>query len=78
VLIGCKTASACLLVDRVLGKRKVVVNGIGEILPGISNVAGVAQLGGGRLALVLSAPDLLKAIRDLRQTPVTDAAVIAT
>jgi two-component system chemotaxis sensor kinase CheA len=69
VLIGCKTGSACLLVDRVLGQRKVVVNSIGEILPGISNVAGVAQLGGGRLALVLSALDLLKAMRDLRQPP---------
>ncbi|MEQ8787466.1 MAG: chemotaxis protein CheA [Pirellulaceae bacterium] len=76
VLIGCKLGSACLLVDRVLGQRKVVVNAIGEILPGIDKVAGVAQLGGSRLALVLSAPDLVKAMRELPHTTRADSTVL--
>ncbi len=61
VLVGCKQGSFCLLVDSVLGHRKVVVNSIKEMLPAADRLAGVAQLGGGRLALVLSVQDIFDA-----------------
>jgi two-component system chemotaxis sensor kinase CheA len=61
VLVGCKLGSFCLLVDSVLGHRKVVVNSIKEMLPQADRTAGVAQLGGGRLALVLSVQDIFEA-----------------
>lgn len=61
VLVGCKQGSFCLLVDSVLGHRKVVVNSIKEMLPKADRTAGVAQLGGGRLALVLSVQDIFDA-----------------
>jgi two-component system chemotaxis sensor kinase CheA len=59
VLVGCKHGEMCLLVDKILGHRQVVVNSIKELLPGVDRIAGVAQLGGGRLALVLSVDDLV-------------------
>ena len=65
VLVGCKTGSLCLLVDDVLRHRQVVVNSIQDLLPGTETIAGVAQLGGGRLALVLSSPDLVKSAEKL-------------
>jgi len=62
ILVGCKHGALCLLVDRVFGHRQVVVNSINEILPGKDRIAGVAQLGGGHLALVLSVPDVVKGL----------------
>jgi two-component system chemotaxis sensor kinase CheA len=62
VLVGCKEGSLCLLVDQVFGHRQVVVNHLQDVLPGQERLAGVAQLGGGRLALVLSVPDIIKRI----------------
>ena len=62
VLVGCKHGAVCLLVDQVFGHRQVVVNGINEILPGKDRIAGIAQLGGGHLALVLSVPDVVKGL----------------
>ncbi len=62
VLVGSKHGSLCLLVDRVFGHRQVVVNSINEILPGKEKITGVAQLGGGHLALVLSVPDIVKSL----------------
>ena len=44
-----------------MGQRKVVINNLHDILPGSDKVSGVAQLGGGRLALVLNAAELIKA-----------------
>lgn len=63
VLLGSKQGTLCLLVDEVLGHRQVVVNSLSEVLPGHDRIAGVAQLGGGRLALVLSVPDIIKSLR---------------
>ncbi len=60
VLVGSQQGHFCLLVDEVKGNRKVVVNTISNILPQTNKIAGVAQLGGGRLALVLSIPDVAK------------------
>lgn len=61
VLVSTGNDTLCLLVERILGQRKVVINSLQEILPGVRSVAGVAQLGGGQLALVLSAKELIKA-----------------
>lgn len=63
IVLKTKEGSLCLLTERVLGQRKVVINGLREILPGVDNVAGVAQLGGGKLALVISAQDIVKTSR---------------
>ncbi len=60
VLVGGKLGKMCLLVDEVIGHRQIVVNGINDILPGTDKIAGVAQLGGGRLALVLSVERIIE------------------
>jgi len=60
ILVGCKQGHFCLLVDKVVGHRQIVVNNISETVHGVDNIAGVAQLGAGRLALVLSIPDLVQ------------------
>ncbi len=59
VVVGTQFGHMCLLVDQVLGTRKVVVNGLKDIVCATPSVAGVAQLGGGRLALVLSIPEIV-------------------
>lgn len=61
VLVGTATEQFCMLVDQVRGNRKVVVNSLSGIIPGSTNIAGVAQLGGGKLALVLSVLEIAKA-----------------
>ncbi|GAA4424485.1 chemotaxis protein CheA [Bremerella cremea] len=60
VLVASKQGAACLLVDSVLGKRKVVVNDLQNIIENCNRIGGVAQLGGGRLSLVVSVPELVK------------------
>jgi two-component system chemotaxis sensor kinase CheA len=60
VLVGCKLGDACLRVDEVVGHRQIVVNSISEAIGAVDHIAGVAQLGAGRLALVLSIPDLTR------------------
>ncbi|MDA7950558.1 MAG: chemotaxis protein CheA [Pirellulaceae bacterium] len=64
VLVGSKLGTACILVEEILGQRKVVVNNLEEIVPGAKRLSGVAQLGGGQLALVLSPEDLIDSLRD--------------
>lgn len=59
VVVGTQYGRLCLLVDQVLGTRKVVVNGLKDIVTGSTSIAGVAQLGGGRLALVLGIPEIV-------------------
>ncbi len=60
VLVASKQGAACLLVDRVIGKRKVVVNDLQNLLENCNRIGGVAQLGGGHLSLVVSVPELVK------------------
>ncbi len=60
VLVDSKFGSICLLADRVRGHRQVVVNGLRDILPGTEKIAGVAQLGAGRMALVLGIPEIVR------------------
>jgi len=59
IVVGTHYGQLCVLVDQVLGTRKVVVNGLNGVITGSPAVAGVAQLGGGHLALVLSVPEIL-------------------
>jgi two-component system chemotaxis sensor kinase CheA len=61
IVLTTKEGSLCLLTERILGQRKVVISNLRDLLPGVEKIAGVAQLGGGKLALVLSAPDLVRA-----------------
>ena len=63
VSISCKAGDLVLLVDAVIGQRKVVVNSLNDVLNGIDKIGGIAQLGGGQLALVLNAPELVKGLR---------------
>ena len=59
ILVSCRNGAVCLLVDEVVGQRKVILNRLDEILDGNPFVDGVAQLGGGELALVLNASELI-------------------
>lgn len=60
IVVGARGQRICLLVEKVAGQRKVVVNSLSSLMTGRSVVAGVTQLGAGRLALVLSGPDLVQ------------------
>ncbi len=62
VLVSSKGGNVCLIVEQVLGQRKVVVNDIRETLPTTQCVGGVAQLGAGNLSLVLSVPDIIESM----------------
>lgn len=62
VLVASKQGTACFLVDRVIGKRKVVVNDMQNVLENCSRISGVAQLGGGHLSLVVSVPEIVKSM----------------
>lgn len=62
IVVGTHYGKLCVLVDQVLGTRKVVVNGLAGVVTGSPAVAGVAQLGGGRLALVLSVPEIINGL----------------
>lgn len=62
VLVASKQGAACFLVDRVIGKRKVVVNDLQNVLENCNRISGVAQLGGGRLSLVISVPEIVKSM----------------
>ena len=58
ILVSCNERKVCLLVEAIIGQRKVVVNSLTDILSNTRKVSGVAQLGCGQLALVLSPVDL--------------------
>ncbi len=60
VLVECRFGTLCLLAEQLYGHRQVVVNGLRTIFPGLDNLAGVAPLGGGQLALVLSITDIIR------------------
>ncbi|EAQ80285.1 chemotaxis protein CheA [Blastopirellula marina] len=63
VLLTSKQGDACLMIDQVVGKRKVVVNSLQDILPDVRAIGGVAQLGGGELALVLSSSEIIRSLK---------------
>lgn len=60
--VGAKHGDLCLLVDHITGHRQVVVNKFEDLGAGNEKIAGVAQLGGGRLAMVLSIPDIVQGL----------------
>lgn len=60
VLMGYKGQSLCLFVNQILGHRHTVINAVDNGLANNDKFVGVAQLGGGRLALVLSVPDIVR------------------
>ncbi len=60
LVVGCREGQACLLIDHVIGHRQAVINSLQGTHCEVESIAGVAQLGGGRLALVLSVPDIVK------------------
>ncbi|MCA9271114.1 MAG: chemotaxis protein CheW, partial [Planctomycetales bacterium] len=62
VLITSNRKSLVLLVDAVLGQRKVVVTDLSRIVATTAKIAGVAQLGGGSLALALNVTELIEGI----------------
>ena len=64
VLVQGKQGSLCLLFDHVLGHRQVVIRNLDGILSGCHKISGVAQLGSGRLALVLNVPELVKSLKE--------------
>ncbi len=64
VLVEGKRGSLCLLFDQILGHREVVIKGLEDVMSGLHNIAGVAQLGGGQLALVLNVPELIQSFKE--------------
>jgi two-component system chemotaxis sensor kinase CheA len=62
VQVSSKFGECCFIVDEIMAHRQVVVNSLREIVPTSEKISGVAQLGGNRLAIVLSVPDILKAM----------------
>ena len=62
VLVTCRHGTLCLLVDRVIGHRQLIVTDLKEVFPDAHKISGAAQLGGGRLALVLNVPEILKSL----------------
>ena len=50
------------VVELVQRAEEIVLNTIGDILPGTRKIAGVAQLGSGQLALVLHVDDLVESL----------------
>ncbi len=60
VLIRSLKGSLCLAVERILGHRQVVVNPLDGLFSQVQGVAGVTQLGGGKLALVLGAEEIIE------------------
>ena len=65
IVVGHRRDRLFLLVEGVVGQRKVVVTDLSDVLPGCDHLSGVAQLGGGKLALVVSGPELLKSAANL-------------
>lgn len=63
LLVTFKAMFVSLIVDAVVGQRKVVINDLSSIMVCAVIVSGVAQLGGGELALVLSTGDLFSCAR---------------
>jgi two-component system chemotaxis sensor kinase CheA len=59
VIVGVSERPVALLVDEVLGQQEVVVKPLGRLLGEVPGVAGVAELGGGDLVLVLDLPGLM-------------------
>jgi two-component system chemotaxis sensor kinase CheA len=64
ILVQCNQVRLCLRVDRIIGHRQVVVTELKETLPDSTKLVGIAQLGGGRLAPVLSIPEIIKSLRE--------------
>jgi two-component system chemotaxis sensor kinase CheA len=62
VQVASKFGECCFIVDEIMAHRQVVVNSLREIVPTSEKISGVAQLGGNRLAIVLSVPDILKSL----------------
>ncbi len=61
VLVTHKHQTVFLMVQSVLGQRKVVVSDLASLLPQCDRLSGVAQLGAGKLALVVNAGELIRA-----------------
>ena len=59
VLIRSLKGSLCLAVERIMGHRQVVVNPLEDLFSQVAGIAGVTQLGGGKLALVLGAEEII-------------------
>ena len=60
-LIKSNTGTMFLMVDSVLAQRKVVINNLSFEMSECETISGVAQLGAGKLALVLNVPELVNA-----------------
>lgn len=69
LLLHAKANSACLGIEQIVGLRKVVVNPVPEGMPNNPLVSGVAHLGKGRLALVLSVNELVNGLSHSTTSP---------
>lgn len=67
VVVNSKHGQLCLLVDAIHGHRQVVLNSVDTILPDAKKIGGVAQLGGGRLALSLNIEEIVLGLHTERK-----------
>jgi two-component system chemotaxis sensor kinase CheA len=63
ILAASRDGAVCLFVDEIMGHRQVVTSSLPATANWNDNVMGVAQLGGGRLALVLSVEAMVRNLR---------------
>ena len=65
VLVGDRSKSILLVMDAIVGHRKVVVSDLSGIFPCTDRISGVAQLGGNKLALVLNIGNVVQSTGDV-------------
>ncbi len=61
-VVSCKYGQLCLLFEQLMGTRQIVLRSMNGILAEQRKISGVAQLGAGRMALVLNVPEMVKAM----------------
>ena len=69
VLVTYKQRTVFVMVESIIGQRKVVVGDLAKVLPQCDRLSGVAQLGAGRLALVVNPHELIRSANSHRATP---------
>ncbi len=67
IVLHSKNGEFCLMVNRVIGHRQVVVTSLKEVMTTTQRVCGVAQLGGGALALVIDVGEIAESLRGSEQ-----------
>ncbi|MFZ1268970.1 MAG: chemotaxis protein CheW, partial [Anaerolineae bacterium] len=63
IVVGSDSNLLGVVVDRIQGKREIVVRAVTDPLVQVQGVAGATELGDGRVVLILDTGSLLRAAR---------------